>query len=38
MNQTTPLRCIAIDDEPPALEVIKKFCERKGGKIGREHV
>lgn len=31
MNPTNPLRCIAIDDEPPALEVIKKFCERKGG-------
>ena len=26
-----PIRCIAIDDEPPALQVIGKFCERMGG-------
>lgn len=25
------IRCIAIDDEPLALEVITKFCERAGG-------
>lgn len=24
------IRCIAIDDEPLALEIIKKFCERAG--------
>ena len=25
------IRCIAIDDEPLALNVISKFCERLGG-------
>jgi two-component system chemotaxis response regulator CheY len=25
------IKCIAIDDEPIALLVIKQFCERKGG-------
>ena len=25
------IRCIAIDDEPIALMVISRFCERKGG-------
>ncbi|MCC8071551.1 MAG: LytTR family DNA-binding domain-containing protein [Bacteroidales bacterium] len=25
------IKCIAIDDEPLALEVITKFCQRKGG-------
>lgn len=25
------INCIAIDDEPIALLVIKQFCERKGG-------
>ena len=29
MNE--PVRCIAVDDEPPALEVVRKFCERRGG-------
>lgn len=24
------IRCIAIDDEPLALEVIRKFCDRLG--------
>ncbi len=26
-----PIKCIAIDDEPLALDVIAKFCERLGG-------
>lgn len=25
------IRCVAIDDEPLALEVIEKFCARIGG-------
>lgn len=25
------IRCVAIDDEPPALEIIKNFCQRIGG-------
>lgn len=25
------IRCVAIDDEPLALEVIEKFCARMGG-------
>lgn len=25
------LRCVAIDDEPLALDIISKFCERFGG-------
>ncbi|MGM9693278.1 MAG: LytR/AlgR family response regulator transcription factor [Alloprevotella sp.] len=25
------LKCIAIDDEPIALEIIRKYCEKKGG-------
>lgn len=28
---TTFIKCIAIDDEPLALEVIRKFCTRMGG-------
>lgn len=28
MNE--PIRCVAIDDEPPALEIINKFCRRIG--------
>lgn len=31
MSNTAVIRCIAIDDEPLALEVIEKFCERMGG-------
>ncbi|MDE6137362.1 MAG: LytTR family DNA-binding domain-containing protein [Muribaculaceae bacterium] len=27
---STPVSCIAVDDEPLALEVIRKFCERRG--------
>ncbi len=30
MNNNT-IKCVAIDDEPLALEVIRKFCERIGG-------
>ena len=25
------IKCIAIDDEPLAIDVIAKFCERRGG-------
>lgn len=25
------IRCVAIDDEPPALDIIEKFCRRIGG-------
>lgn len=25
------MKCIAIDDEPIALEIIKKFCNQMGG-------
>lgn len=25
------IRCVAIDDEPLALDVIDKFCQRIGG-------
>lgn len=25
------IRCIAIDDEPIALSIISKYCERRGG-------
>lgn len=24
------IRCVAIDDEPPALDIIEKFCQRIG--------
>lgn len=30
MNKNT-IKCVAIDDEPLALDVIRKFCERIGG-------
>lgn len=30
MNEKV-INCIAIDDEPLALEVIEKFCQRLGG-------
>ncbi len=31
MNSCQVIRCVAIDDEPLALEVIRKFCQRLGG-------
>ena len=27
----SPVKCIAIDDEPLALDIIDKFCQRLGG-------
>ena len=27
------INCIAIDDEPIALFIIKQFCDRKGGSV-----
>ncbi|MGN1354939.1 MAG: LytR/AlgR family response regulator transcription factor [Alloprevotella sp.] len=26
-----PLRCVAVDDEPIALDIIRRYCERRGG-------
>ena len=31
MDENGKIRCVAIDDEPLALEVIDKFCQRMGG-------
>lgn len=31
MDENGKIRCVAIDDEPLALEVIDKFCRRMGG-------
>lgn len=28
MNQQTPIRCIAIDDEAPGLKVIERYCKK----------
>ena len=25
------IRCIAIDDEPIALSIVRQYCERRGG-------
>jgi len=30
-GMANPIRCVAIDDEPLALDVISKFCKRRGG-------